>query len=111
MDCNSRVGCSPRYAPMLEAKYLKTTAYNPETIGQVERYNRTIVTRLQHYVAENQKEGAHACIRLPTQLTRRCTSPQTQPAIVSYNTAPARTNDSFRTELVSPNRNFDPDPH
>lgn len=40
----------------LTIKHLTTTAYHPETNGQVERFNRTLVTRIRHYVAEHQKD-------------------------------------------------------
>lgn len=40
----------------LGTKQLTTTAYHPQTNGQVERYNKTIVTRLRHYVAKNQRD-------------------------------------------------------
>lgn len=33
-----------------------TTAYHPQTNGQTERYNKTIVARLRHYVAEHQSD-------------------------------------------------------
>ena len=35
-------------------KNLFTTAYHPQSNGQAERYNRTLVTRLRHFVAEHQ---------------------------------------------------------
>lgn len=37
----------------LRIKHLTTTAHPPQTSGQVERFKRTIVARLQHYVAEH----------------------------------------------------------
>ena len=37
-------------------KHLTTTAYHPATNGQTERYNKTIVSRLRHYVNENQAD-------------------------------------------------------
>lgn len=40
----------------LGVKQLTNTAYHSQAIGQVERYNKTIVTRLRHYVAEHQKD-------------------------------------------------------
>jgi len=41
---------------ILGVKQLTTTAYHPQTNGQTERYNKTIVARLRHYVAENQAD-------------------------------------------------------
>ena len=40
----------------LGVKHLTTTTYHPQANGQVERYNRTLVARLRHYVAENQRD-------------------------------------------------------
>ena len=40
----------------LGIKHLTTTAYHPECNGQAERYNRTLVERLRHYVSEHQKQ-------------------------------------------------------
>ena len=33
-----------------------TTAYHPQTNGQAERYNKTLATRLRHYVADHQRD-------------------------------------------------------
>ena len=41
---------------MLGVSHLRTTAYHPQTNGQAERYNRTLVTRLIHYVSEHQND-------------------------------------------------------
>lgn len=41
---------------VLGIDHLRTTAYHPETNGQSERYNRTLVTRLSHYVSEHQND-------------------------------------------------------
>ena len=40
----------------LGVKHVTTTAYHPRTNGQTERFNRTIVTRLRHYVGEHQDD-------------------------------------------------------
>ncbi|CAN8077309.1 unnamed protein product [Agarophyton chilense] len=37
----------------LGIKHVTTTAYHPQTNGQVERFNRTLLDRLGHYVLEN----------------------------------------------------------
>lgn len=39
----------------LDVRHLTTTAYHPQTNGQVERFNKTIVTRLRHYLADHQR--------------------------------------------------------
>lgn len=43
----------------LGTKHLSTTAYHRETNLQTERYNKTIIARLRHYVAEHQKDWDH----------------------------------------------------
>ena len=40
----------------LGVKNLFTTAYHPQTNGQSERFNRTLISRLKHYVAEHQRD-------------------------------------------------------
>lgn len=40
---------------MLDVEHPTKTTYYPQTNERVEWYNRTMVTRLRHYVAENQK--------------------------------------------------------
>jgi len=38
---------------MLGIETVRTTAYHPQTNGQVERYNRTMASQLRHYVADD----------------------------------------------------------
>eukprot|EP00170_Pyropia_yezoensis_P001051 contig_4886_g1055 len=40
---------------VLGVETVRTTAYHPQTNGQVERYIRTIATQLRHYVTEDPK--------------------------------------------------------
>lgn len=37
-------------------RHYLTTAYHPETNGQTERFNRTLVQRLRHYLEEHQRD-------------------------------------------------------
>ena len=41
---------------MLGIRYVLTTAYPPQTYGQAERFNRTLVARLRQYVSEHQRD-------------------------------------------------------
>lgn len=40
----------------LEVKHLKTIAYHPQTNEKVDLYKKTIVTRLRHYIADDQPD-------------------------------------------------------
>lgn len=40
----------------LGVKQLTTTAYHPQTNGQTELYKKVIVSRLRHYIDENQSD-------------------------------------------------------
>jgi transposase InsO family protein len=39
---------------LLGVKQVFTTAYNPQTNGQCERFNRTILSAISHYISDNQ---------------------------------------------------------
>ena len=41
---------------LLGIRYVLTTAYQPQTNGQAERFNCTLATRLRLYVSEHQRE-------------------------------------------------------
>lgn len=48
--------CSSTICFLLDIQRLTTTSYHPQTNGQAESYNKTILTRLRHYVAEHQND-------------------------------------------------------
>ena len=41
---------------ILRVESVFTRAFHPQANGQVERFNRTLVSSLQHYLAENQRD-------------------------------------------------------
>ena len=41
---------------MIGIKHVFTTAYHPQTNGQVDRFKKTLAARLRHYVGEHQKD-------------------------------------------------------
>ena len=41
---------------LLGCRHVLTTAYHPQTNGQAEKFNRTLATRLRHYVSEHQRD-------------------------------------------------------
>ena len=41
---------------MICIKHVITTAYHPQTNGQVERFDKTLAAKIRHYVAEHQKD-------------------------------------------------------
>lgn len=43
----------------LGTKHIKTTAYYPQTNGQVEQYNKKIIARQCHYVATRHRNSDH----------------------------------------------------
>jgi transposase InsO family protein len=42
---------------LLGVKQVFTTAYHPQTNGKCERFNRTILSALSHYISDNQDDG------------------------------------------------------
>jgi len=42
---------------VLGTETVRTTAYHPQTHGQLERYNRTMATQLRHYVTDDPRHG------------------------------------------------------
>lgn len=41
---------------LLGVTHIRTTTYSPQTNSQAEQFNNTILTRLQHYAAEHQRD-------------------------------------------------------
>jgi len=73
---------------MLGIETVRTTAYHPQTNGQVERYNRTMATQLRHYVDDD-----------PSRLD------ELLPVItMAYNSQPYRSTGIAPFELVIPRR-------
>lgn len=40
----------------LKVKHFTTTAYNPKTYSEVERFKKLVVERIQHYIAQHQAD-------------------------------------------------------
>jgi len=73
---------------MLGIEMVRTTAYHPQTNGQVERYNRTVATQLRHYVADDPSRWDEL---LPV-------------ITMAYNSQPHRSTGIAPFELVIPRR-------
>jgi len=73
---------------VLGTETVRTTTYNAQTNGQVERYNRTIATQLRHYVIDKHR----SCDKLLPVLT------------MAYNSQPHRLTGIAPFELVIPRR-------
>jgi len=73
---------------VLGTETVRTTAYHPQTNGQVERYNRTKATQLRHYVTDDPRRWDEL---LPV-LT------------MAYNSQPHRSTGIAPFELVIPRR-------
>jgi len=73
---------------MLGIETVRTTAYHPQTNGQVERYNRTMATQLRHYVADDPSRWDEL---LPI-------------ITLAYNSQPHRSTGIAPLELVIPRR-------
>jgi len=73
---------------MLGTETVCTTAYHPQTNGQVERYNRTMATQLRHYVADDPSRWDEL---LPV-------------ITMAYNSQPHRSTGIAPFELVIPRR-------
>jgi len=73
---------------MLGIETVRTTAYHPQTNGQVERYNRTMDTQLRHYVADDPSRWEEL---LPV-------------ITMAYNSQPHRSTGIAPFELVIPRR-------
>ena len=73
---------------VLGTKTVRTTAYDPQTNGQVKRYNRTMATQLRHYVTDNTR-GWDELLPVLT---------------MAYNSQPHRSTGTAPFELVVPGR-------
>jgi len=73
---------------ILGIETVRTTAYHPQTNGQVERYNRTMATQLRHYVADDPSRWEEL---LPV-------------ITMAYNSQPHRSTGIAPFELVIPRR-------
>ena len=69
---------------LLGVRHYLTTAYHPQTNGQTERFNRTLVARLRHYVEEHQRDW----------------DDYVQPLTFAYNTQVHRSTETTPFDLV-----------
>ena len=56
MGVNSPQGFFLAVCKLLRVESVFTTAYHPQANGPVERFNRTLVSSLQQYLADNQRD-------------------------------------------------------
>lgn len=68
----------------LETKLMSTTAYHPQTNGQFERYNMTVVSCLRHYIGEHQDDRTRLSNPLATPTLRRLIQKHIRLYVVSH---------------------------